>query len=184
MRGIVGIDPGAHGACAIFCPEQSVMSGLRWQILDMPVVENKGKRELNPGVLRDWLRRFDPAHVYLELISAPASFGHGAESGEEHKTATRRGMGAAGAFRYGGIYFSIKAVVACCDVPLTLITPQSWKKAHGIKGSDKEVSRQRALQLFPDQSSQLARVKDEARAEAMLIAEVGARLQNRQRAAA
>jgi hypothetical protein len=36
--------------------------------------------------------------------------------------------------------------------------------------ADKEASRQRALQLFPDQAANLSRRKDHARAEAMLLA--------------
>lgn len=195
MCGVVGIDPGAHGACALYCPGNSVASGLRWTILDMPTIfspskakkrkgKPSGRLELNAGALFEWLRRFNPEHVYLELISPPASFGHGVESGEEHAKATRRGMGAAGAFQFGGVYFATKAVIACAGIPMTPITPQSWKKVAGISGPDKEVSRRRAIQLFPDQAAALARVKDEARAEAMLIAAVGARILGLDRIAA
>jgi hypothetical protein len=43
-------------------------------------------------------------------------------------------------------------------------------------GADKETSRQRALQLFPDQAVTLARKKDHARADAMLLAYFGLKL--------
>jgi len=43
-------------------------------------------------------------------------------------------------------------------------------------GADKEASRQRALQLFPDQAVNLARKKDHARADAMLLAYFGLKL--------
>jgi len=83
-------------------------------------------------------------------------------------------MGAAGAFRFGGFFYALKAVIACCNIPYTMVTPQSWKKQFGLKGGDKEPSRKRALQLFPDQATMLARKKDQNRAEAMLLAKYGA----------
>ena len=59
----------------------------------------------------------------------------------------------------------------------TLVTPTKWKPAVGIHtGADKEASRQRALQLFPDQAVNLARKKDHARADAMLLAYFGLKL--------
>jgi hypothetical protein len=45
-----------------------------------------------------------------------------------------------------------------------------------VKSADKEASRQRALQLFPDQAANLAREKDHARGDAMLLAVYGARI--------
>jgi crossover junction endodeoxyribonuclease RuvC len=154
------------GACAAFCPQASPPSGFRWCVIDIPVIGDE-KRELNAAALRDWLRAIDPQHAFLELVTAMPSI--------PDATGKRRGMGAAGAFRFGGIFYALKAVLACCDVPYTLVTPQTWKKAHSLKGPDKEASRRRALQLFPDAAGVLARKKDQNRAEAMLLAEFGAR---------
>ncbi len=61
-------------------------------------------------------------------------------------------------------------MIACCEVPLTIIEPTAWKKFHGLHGGDKELSRQRALQLFPSAHALLTRKKDHGRAEAALIA--------------
>jgi hypothetical protein len=55
-------------------------------------------------------------------------------------------------------------------MPLTIIEPTAWKKIHNLRGSEKEASRQRALQLFPSAHALLARKKDHGRAEAALIA--------------
>jgi crossover junction endodeoxyribonuclease RuvC len=162
---ILGIDPGVTGALAIYDRDRSIASGLRWVIADIPVVGDP-KHELNAPALRDWLRRFSPDMAVLELVTAMPSI-----PGSDGK---RRGMGAAGAFRFGGFFFSLKAVLACCDIPYTLVTPMVWKKFHGLIKSDKEASRTRALQLFPDQANFLSRKKDQNRAEAMLIAAYGA----------
>jgi len=56
---------------------------------------------------------------------------------------------------------------------MTIIEPTAWKKAHHLRGGDKEGGRQRALQLFPSAHALLARKKDHGRAEAALIALAG-----------
>lgn len=159
MRAILGIDPGITGALALYDPDKSAESGMRWLMIDMPVVGGD-KQELNAPSLRDFLNRHDPAHAFLERAN------------------TMPGQGIVGAFRYGGVYFAIRAVLSCCSVPYTLVTPQVWKKYHGVKSAKtermrKEHSRQIALMLFPDQSKELARIKDHNKAEAMLIAAWG-----------
>jgi hypothetical protein len=54
-------------------------------------------------------------------------------------------------FRFGCAYGELKALIAAFEIPLTIVTPTRWKPAVGLlKGSDKEASRLRALQLFPD----------------------------------
>ena len=77
-------------------------------------------------------------------------------------------------FRFGCAYGATKMALAACGVPYSIITPQKWKSAVGVPtGADKEASRQRALQLFPREAANLARRKDHARADAMLIAYFG-----------
>lgn len=171
---ILGIDPGVSGALALFDPARTAASGLRWIVEDIPVIGDE-KHELNAGVLRDFLRRYSPEHAFMEFVTAMPSI-----AGPDGK---RRGMGVAGAFRFGGFFYALKAVLACCDVPYTLVTPASWKKFHGLKGSDKERSRLRAIQLFPELSERLKRKKDQNRAEAALIAEYGRKILDQQIAA-
>jgi hypothetical protein len=61
--------------------------------------------------------------------------------------------------------------IAACGIPFTIIMPAKWKPAVGVPtGADKEASRLRALQLFP---ANLARKKDHARSDAMLLAYFG-----------
>lgn len=170
---ILGIDPGVSGALALFAPNLSAASGARWQVIDMPVIGERA--ELNASALRDWLRRMEPEHAYLEFVAAMPSI--------PDANGKRRGMGVTSAFRFGGMFFAIKAVLACCDVPFSLVTPQSWKKSASLMKSDKEASRLRALQLFPDQAAALARKKDQNRAEAMLIARYGAIVMGERKAA-
>ena len=61
---------------------------------------------------------------------------------------------------------ALEAAIACCTIPMTIVEPAQWKRAHQLGGSDKEASRQRALQLFPAAHALFARRKDHGRAEA------------------
>ena len=79
-------------------------------------------------------------------------------------------QGASSGFKYGRATGALEAVIACCEVPVTIIEPTAWKKAHHLHGQDKEGARQLALQLFPSAHASFARRMDHGRAEAALIA--------------
>ena len=65
---------------------------------------------------------------------------------------------------------ALEAVLACCEIPFELVEPSVWKRAHPLRGGDKEGARQLALQLFPAAHLLLARKRDHQRAEAALVA--------------
>ena len=52
-------------------------------------------------------------------------------------------------------------------------TPAQWKGKLGLLNSGKGASREKAVNLFPSTESYLARVKDDGRAEALLLAHYG-----------
>jgi hypothetical protein len=60
-------------------------------------------------------------------------------------------------------------------VPMHFITPGVWKKHYGLD-ADKEKSRLKALQLFPESAAFFAKKKDHNKAEASLLAKFGAGL--------
>lgn len=153
---ILGIDPGMSGAAVIYCPLASKESGLRWQVLDIPTVGDKTMRRVNAPILRDFISRIDPTCAFIELATVMP----------------KQGIASSG--RYMRAVGALEAVVACLNIPITFVTPQTWKKFHGLKGSDKEQSRARAVQRFPEAASLLTRKLDHGRAEAMLIAAYGA----------
>lgn len=70
--------------------------------------------------------------------------------------------------------------IKCClffaGVPTFEVDPSAWKKTMRLS-TDKNSSRALATQSFPDCSDQWARVKDDGRAEAALIALYGWRKQ-------
>lgn len=142
---IVGIDPGIHGAIALIYDKTSVY------IHDMPVID----KDVNAGVLWSIFDEFAPEHVFLEYVN---SFGMGRQS----------------AFNFGQGYGVIKGVLGALKIPYSLVRPAAWKGFYGL-GRDKGGSRLKASQLFPCVADQLGRVKDDGRAEAVLIGWYGAK---------
>jgi len=148
---ILGVDPGIRGGLAVVL----VNSGNGVRLLDainIPTVGTAAKERVDVIALRKWVLSHQPDHCLIER--AQAMLKQGASSG----------------FKYGRAVGALEAVVAGCEIPLTIIEPTAWKKFHGLRGGDKETSRQRALQLFPAAHALLARKKDHGLAEAALIA--------------
>jgi hypothetical protein len=165
---IGGIDPGINGALALLDVDAEgrlVVVDAR----DMPTVGESTKREVDVLALIRWLKDHEIDHVYLEYVNAQPSR-------PDPETGQRRDMGVASAFRFGFIAGEIRACVVGCRIPFTIVAPAKWKKLAGLPGGagNKEASRQLALRLFPDAHNLLARKRDEARAEAILIARHGA----------
>ena len=146
----VGIDPGLSGAIVAVRDGQIV----GWA--DMPVVETvvngKQRRRIDPHGLVHTIVEIGPVDmVVLEQAGA------------------RPGEGATSSHTNGRNFGVIEGVLACLARPYTLVTPQTWTKQMRV-GSDKGAHRLEAMRLFPDQSRLFARVKDDGRADAALLA--------------
>lgn len=146
---VIGIDPGFSGAIALYNPET------RWLgIHDMPVSPGpKGKTELLHGALFRILG-VEAAEVWVEQVGAMP------------------GQGVSSMFRFGQTVGAIHMAVAANGHPLRLVTPAKWK-AHFRLCKDKGAARGLAAQRFPASAHAFARVRDDGRAEAALIALYG-----------
>lgn len=150
---ILGIDPGFTGALAVL----DTTTGKLLSVVDMPVQKSKkGRPELNLHQLYDLLKPPDDHQVEAVL----------------EQVASRPGQGAPATFRFGQGYGAIEMALAAHRIPVQYVTPAKWKKHFGLS-KDKGVSRGFASQRFPDFSPDFARVKDDGRAEASLIALYG-----------
>jgi crossover junction endodeoxyribonuclease RuvC len=157
MRKPLGVDPGVHGGLAIV----EIIDGAAPTVIesiDIPIVGAGAKERVDAIALRDWLITHKPQHAYVERAQAMPR------------------QGASSGFKYGRATGAIEAVLACCEIPVTIAEPSAWKKFHKLRGGDKEGGRQLALQLFPAAHSMLARRKDHGRADAILLALYGAKL--------
>jgi hypothetical protein len=149
--GVLGIDPSFGGALALYRGPGD------WVVIDAPTMGTGKQRELDGATFAAWLREHRPVKAFIEHAAA------------------RLGQGVSSMFRYGGMSWGLKAALAAFAVPCVEVTAATWKRAAGIApGSDKERSRQMALQRWPDQAKYLGRKRDHGRAEAMLIAAYGA----------
>lgn len=140
---ICAIDPGITGAIAFYTADHASYITVE----DMPVVD----KAVSPAVLARRIAQMRPVVAVVEIAS------------------TRPGLSATSVLKTGTGYGVILGVLAALEIPTHLVTPQRWKK-HFRLDSDKEKSRALAQRLWPEFAEKFARVKDDGRAEAALIA--------------
>ncbi|WP_067518586.1 hypothetical protein [Endozoicomonas ascidiicola] len=152
MSIIIGIDPGLKGGIAVLESDSKKIIRLD----DMPVSPDGKKQKVNGyGLLKIFggFTRDTVEMVYLERVGA------------------RPGQGVVSMFSFGRSYGAVEATVSLLGLPLTYVTPQSWKRRAGLVGAEKDASRGKVLDLYPD--ADVARKKDNGRADAVLIARYG-----------
>jgi crossover junction endodeoxyribonuclease RuvC len=77
-------------------------------------------------------------------------------------------------FNFGHSCGTIMGVIAALGYAHTMVTPQKWKKAAGLIGTEKDAARARGIQLWPHWSDLHKKGKGQALADAALIARFGA----------
>ena len=83
------------------------------------------------------------------------------------------GNGSVSMFKFGRSLGVIEGVVGGLGWPLEWITPQTWKKHHGLIGKDKDAARLLAIETWPEHAQTFKRKRDVGRADAALIGAVG-----------
>lgn len=137
---VLGIDPGKKGALAAL---DAATGALVW-LDDMP-------NPLSGALLADLLVN--------EIVVAAAV----------EQQASRPGQGHVGPFQHGLGYGIILGTLGALRIGHEIVAAAAWKKAQGLS-SDKNRSRALAVQRWPEQAALFARVRDDGRAEAALIA--------------
>ena len=154
MKRTIGIDCGLNGAIAVLDDGKLVL------VRDMPTltvdINKKSKRQVSPQLLAEIIGNLKPDQAIVE------------------RPAARPGQGVTAMFGFGRSLGVVEGVLAALNVPVTYVAPATWTKAMG-KAAGKDASRQRAIELFPAMSEYFKRVKDDGRAEAVLIAMWGIR---------
>jgi crossover junction endodeoxyribonuclease RuvC len=146
MTVFIGVDPGAvSGAyAAIDHNGEYIACG------DIPSVNGRVNASQLRYVLKSCVSSFDTALIVVESVHSMPKQGI---------ASTAKFMLAVGA---------IEATAELTHFPLTLVTPQAWKKHHGLIGTEKVASLELARSMFPEAS--LKRQKDHGRADALLMA--------------
>ena len=138
-----------------------MQAGVIVEVLDMPTLADGSNRQLDVMAICRRIDKWKPRIAIIENVqpmpSIPGSDG------------VRRGMGAASSFRFGFAVGQIRAIAVCYGLEVRLVHPVTWKRHFGLKGPDKEQSRQRALELVPGASQWLGLKKSHNRAESILL---------------
>lgn len=134
----IGLDPGQSGGLAIVSHTGALM-----HVTAMPATEHDLFEWLNDRVCAG-----DNVHAVLERVHSMPK------------------QGVASAFTFGRNYGTLLMLLTACEIPFDLVTPQKWQQVMGcLTHGDKNISKQRAQQLFPKEKI------THAIADALLIAE-------------
>jgi crossover junction endodeoxyribonuclease RuvC len=150
---VLGADPGLDGALGLVETSLDVVLAR-----DMPVAKSGTgqRREIVPTLLAELIKSWRPDAAFVEKVHAMPK------------------QGVSSVFTFGLGYGTLLGVLSALEVPLILVTPNTWKRAMGL-GADKSGSRAMAMRLFPRDAGLFQQVKDDGRAEAVLIAWWGLR---------
>lgn len=152
-RVFIGIDPGLTGAVAILWPDGHA------EVMDTPTTRvARGS---------DYLAASMADIVMSVIITEPRGVAAALEQGMAMPK-----QGLTSTFKTGRGVGLWEGILAGLGVAYELVPSQRWKRGLGLPvGSDKSASRLYAQRLFPAIAERFARVKDDGRAEAALIAE-------------
>jgi len=149
---IIGIDPGINGAICVLENKQII------ELHDTPTMIDgkKNKRQVNGAQIANIIKEMSNKDKEIVVVV-------------EHVNAMP-GQGVTSMFNFGQSFGVIKGICAALALPINFVRPTKWKKYFNLINTNKDASRTKAIELYPKNSSNLARKKDSNRADAILIA--------------
>ena len=149
---IIGIDPGLSGAISIVQNKKII------EIFDMPTMIDgkKNKRQVNGSQVANIIKKIsNPAKEIIVVV--------------EHVNAMP-GQGVTSMFNFGQSFGVIKGICSALSLPIYFVRPTKWKKYFNLIRTNKDASRTKVIEIYPEISSKISRKKDSNRADAILIA--------------
>ncbi len=149
---IIGIDPGVSGAICILENKKVI------DVFDMPTMIDgkKNKKQVNgsqlTNIIKERLNSNKEVIVVVEHVNAMP------------------GQGVTSMFNFGQSFGVIKGVCAALSLPIYFVRPTKWKKYFNLIKTNKDASRTKVIEAYPEISSKLSRKKDSNKADAILIA--------------
>jgi len=149
---IFGIDPGVSGAISILENKKVI------EAIDMPTMIDgkKNKRQVNgaqvSNIIKERLNNDKEVIIVVEHVNAMP------------------GQGVTSMFNFGQSFGVIKGICSALNLPIYFVRPAKWKKHFNLIKTNKEASRTKAIQIYPEISNKLSRKKDSNKADAILIA--------------
>ena len=159
---ILGIDPGLGGGLGLFDARSASDEIRLHQVFDIPTMRGiTGKLVIDVVSLAELIGEINYDHEGTQAVIENV---HGRPR-------------QAGVFNFGFGVGVIHGILATHGVPFSLVTPSVWKSwmklnRMGDETQDETKTRARLLaaKLFPTLSDKFKRVKDDGRAEALLLA--------------
>ena len=151
---IIGVDPGISGAICFF------ENGRIIDVIDMPsMAEGKqNKRQVNGSQIYNEIKNrtanIEKKHICVVI---------------EHVSAMP-GQGVTSMFNFGQSFGVLKGICSAMQLPMYFVRPAKWKKYFNLIKTQKEASRTKVIEIFPEISTKLSKKKDTNKADAILIA--------------
>ena len=149
---IFGIDPGVSGAISILKNKKII------EVFDMPTMIDgkKNKKQVNgaqvSNIFKEKLNEKEETIVVVEHVNAMP------------------GQGVTSMFNLGQSFGVIKGICSALSLPIYFVRPMKWKKHFNLIKTNKDASRTKVIEVYPNISSKLSRKKDSNKADAILIA--------------
>ena len=149
---IFGIDPGVSGAISVLENKKVI------EMFDMPTMIDgkKNKKQVNgsqvTNIFKERLKLNTETVVVVEHVNAMP------------------GQGVTSMFNFGQSFGVIKGICSALNIPIYFVRPTKWKKHFNLINTNKDASRTKVIQVYPEISNKLSRKKDSNKADAILIA--------------
>ena len=149
---IIGIDPGVSGAISVLENKKVI------DIFEMPTMIDgkKNKKQVNgsqiTNIIKEEINKKKEIIVVVEHVNAMP------------------GQGVTSMFNFGQSFGVIKGICSALSIPIYFVRPTKWKKYFNLIKTNKDASRTKVIQAYPEISNQLSRKKDSNKADAILIA--------------
>ena len=149
---IIGVDPGISGAISVLENKKIL------EVYDTPTMIDgkKNKRQINSAqvtnIIKERINNEKEVIVVVEQVNAMP------------------GQGVTSMFNFGQSFGVIKGICAALSLPIYFVRPSKWKKHFNLIKTNKDASRTKVIEAYPEISSKLHRKKDSNRADAILIA--------------
>jgi len=149
---IIGVDPGISGAISILENKKIL------EVYDTPTMIDgkKNKKQINSAqvtnIIKERLKDGKEVIVVVEHVNAMP------------------GQGVTSMFNFGQSFGVIKGICAALGLPIYFVRPTKWKKHFNLIKTNKDASRTKVIEAYPEISDKLHRKKDSNRADAILIA--------------
>ena len=149
---IFGIDPGVSGAISVLENKKVI------EVYEMPTMIDgkKNKKQVNgsqvANIIKERLNGDNEIIVVVEHVNAMP------------------GQGVTSMFNFGQSFGVIKGICSALSLPIYFVRPSKWKRYFNLIKTNKDASRTKVIEAYPEISSKLYRKKDSNKADAILIA--------------